>query len=133
MRKSRYKRGQDSVLDEKFDVYKKTKVWSGPAVNEVLTQEEVKIMIFLWKREQRTPWKLSVSDVSTLVAFTARIISYRKSMVKEKARQRKERERKKVVDAANIGDKEAMRKIERKKKGDREYSAQYHQRKRRKK
>ena len=133
MRKSRYKRGQDSVLDEKFDIYKKTKVWSGHALNEALTQEEVKIMIFLWKREQRTPWKLSVSDVSTLVAFTARIISYRKSMVKEKARQRKERERKKVVDAANIGDKEAMRKIERKKKRDREYSAQYYQRKRRKK
>ena len=103
------------------------------AVNEALTQEEVKIMIFLWKREQRTPWKLSVSDVSTLVAFTARIISYRKSMVKEKARQRKERERKKVVDAANIGDQEAIRKIERKKKRDREYSAQYYQRKRRKK
>ena len=83
MRKSLYKRGQDSVLDEKFDLYKKTKVWSGPAVNEALTQEEVKIMIFLWKREQRTPWKLSVSDVSTLVAFTARIISYRKSMVRK--------------------------------------------------
>ena len=114
-----YKKGQNSILDEKFSVYKKTSVWSGLAVNEALTQEEVEIMIILWKREQRTPWKLTVHDVSTLADFTTRIISYRKRMVKEKSRQRKERERKKVRDAAKNGDKEAMRKIEGKKKRDR--------------
>ena len=116
-----------------FVSIKKTGVWSGQAVNEALSQEEVKIMIIIWKREQRTPWKLTVHDVSTLAEFTTRIISYRKMMVKEKSRQRKERERKKVHDAAKNGDKEAIRKLEGKKKRDREYSARYYKRKRLKK
>lgn len=90
-------------------------------------------MIIIWKREQRTPWKLTVHDVSTLAEFTTRIISYRKMMVKEKSRQRKERERKKVHDAAKNGDKEAIRKLEGKKKRDREYSTRYYKRKRLKK
>ena len=128
-----YKKGQNSILDEKFRVYKKTSVWSGQAVNEALSQEEVKIMIIIWKREQRTPWKLTVHDVSTLPEFTTRSISYRKMMVKEKSRQRKERERKKVHDALKNGDKEAIRKLEGKKKRDREYSARYYKRKRLKK
>ena len=128
-----YKKGQNSILDEKFRVYKKTSVWSGQAVNEPLSQEEVKIMIIIWKREQRTPWKLTVHDVSTLAEFTTRIISYRKMMVKEKSRQRKERERKKVHDAAKNGDKEAIRKLKGKKKRGREYSARYYKRKRLKK
>ena len=128
-----YKKGQNSILDEKFRVYKKTSVWSGHAVNEALTQEEVKIMIIIWKREQRAPWKLTIYDVSTLTEFTTRIISYRKMMVKEKSRQRKEREQKKVHDAAKNGDKEAIRKLEGKKKRDREYSARYYKRKRLKK
>ena len=128
-----YKKGQNIILDEKFRVYKKTRVWSGYAVNEALTQEEVKSMIIIWQRQQRTPWKLTVHDVSTLAEFSTRIISYRKRMVKEKSRQRKERERKKVNDAAKNGDKEAMRKLEGKKKRDREYSARYYKRKRLKK
>ena len=89
-------------------------------------------MIIIW-REQRTLWKLTVHDVSTLAEFTTRIISYRKMMVKEKSRQRKERGRKKVHDAAKNGDKEAIRKLEGKKKRDREYSARYYKRKQLKK
>ena len=46
-----YKKGQNSILDEKFRVWQKTSVWSGHAVNKALTQEEVKIMIIIWKRE----------------------------------------------------------------------------------
>ena len=71
-----YRKGQNSILDEKFRVYKKTSVRSGYAVNDALTQEEVKIMIIIW-REQRTPWKLTIHDVLTHAEFTTRIISYR--------------------------------------------------------
>ena len=49
-------------------MYKKLSVWSGPAISEALTEEEIKIMVTLWRKEKQTPWKLSVQDVSTLVA-----------------------------------------------------------------
>ena len=42
-----YKKGQNSILDEKFRANKKTCVWSDHAVNEALTHEEVKIMTII--------------------------------------------------------------------------------------
>ena len=63
-----YKKGLNKELDEKVRMYKKISVWSGPAISEALTDEEIKIMVTLWRKEKQTPWKLSVQDVSTLVA-----------------------------------------------------------------
>ena len=59
-----YKKGLNKELDKKVRMYKKISVWSGPAISEALTEEEIKIV----RKEKQTPWNLSVQDVSTLVA-----------------------------------------------------------------
>ena len=64
----RYKKGENRKVDEKFSAYKKISVWSGPAINKALTEGELDIMADLWRKEQQTPWKLSVQDVLTLGA-----------------------------------------------------------------
>ena len=63
-----YKKGLNKELDKKMRMYKKISVWSGPAISEALTGEEIKIIVTLWGKEKQTPWKLSVQDVSTLAA-----------------------------------------------------------------
>ena len=63
-----YKKGLNKELDKKMRIYKKISVWSGPAISEALTDEEIKIIVTLWRKEKQTPRKLSVQDVSTLVA-----------------------------------------------------------------
>ena len=57
-----YKKGQNKELDKKVRMYKKISVWSGHAISEALTEEEIKMMVTLWRKEKQKPWKLSVQD-----------------------------------------------------------------------
>ena len=64
-----YKEGINMVLDRKYLTYKKMNLWSGPALSETLREDEIETIVDLWKKEKRCPWKLTVQDVSTLVAL----------------------------------------------------------------
>ena len=63
-----YTKGLNCVLDQKYSAYKRMNPWSGPAISNVLTEEEIGIMAKIWRIEIFSPMKLSVQDVSQLVA-----------------------------------------------------------------
>ena len=91
----RYQKGVNLELDEKFQEYKKKRLFQGYSYMYALSQKEVDLMIKLWKRERTKPNRLSFNDVSKLVEFTARIEECRNCQKREKTRQRVERSREK--------------------------------------
>ena len=105
-----YVKGRDLQLDKRYSEYKKLNLWRGLGLSLALSKEEGDSLIDLWHKDQRTPWKLTVQDVSTLVELSARISLYRINMKREKARLRKERSREKMRNAAREGDPKACRK-----------------------
>ena len=115
-----YVKGRDLQLDKRYSEYKKLNLWSGLGLSCALSKEEGDSLIDLWQKDQRTPWKLTVQDVSTLVELSARISLFRNHMKREKARLRKDRSRKKMRKAAREGDQEACKQIQKIKKADRE-------------
>ena len=62
-----YKLGVDEELDRKLSRYRKLRIWHGEAYAKSLTESEVDIMVKLWRKQQRTPWKLRTSEVETLM------------------------------------------------------------------
>ena len=53
--KVRYTRGENQELDKRFDEVKKMRLWSGTACCNGLKDEEVDMMIKLWRKESFTP------------------------------------------------------------------------------
>ena len=128
-----YVKGQDLQLDKKYSEYKKLNLWRGVGLSRALSKEEGDSLIDLWNKDQRTPWRLTVQDVSILVELSARISLYRINLKREKARLRKERSREKMRNAARAGDPEACRKIKKIKIADRKRVAKYYELKRKSK
>ena len=62
-----YKPGVDEELDRKLSRYRKLRIWHGEAYTNSLTENEVDIMVKLWRKEKRTPWKLLTSEVETFM------------------------------------------------------------------
>ena len=62
-----YKPGIDEELDRKLSRYRKLRIWHAEAYTKALTDSEVDIMVKLWRKEQRTPWKLLTSEVETFM------------------------------------------------------------------
>ena len=120
-----YVEGQNPILDKKFAAYKKMNIWAGYGLGAALREDEIDTIIDLWKKEKRSPWKLTVHEVSMLVDASSRILSYRMNMKKEKARTRKEKSREKLRHTAKTGDFQARKKIHDIKKYDKKYSKQY--------
>ena len=121
-----YIKGRDRKLDKKYSEYKKLCLWSGPGLSSAMREEEVNSLVDLWKKDLRTPWKLTVHDVCTLVDLSERISLFRMNMKREKARLRKERSRAKMRNAAREGNQKAVIKIEQIKKTDRKRVAKYY-------
>ena len=86
-----YVQGRDGKLDRKYSEYKKLSLWSGPALGRALKDQEASSLIDVWNKDQRTPWRLTFQDVSSLVELSDRICLFRKNMKREKARLRKEK------------------------------------------
>ena len=128
-----YVQGRDGKLDRKYSEYKKLCLWSGPAVGRALNDQEASSLIEVWNKDQRTPWRLTFQDVSTLVELSDRICLFRKNMKRERARLRKEKSRENMRNAAEKGDANARRKIKEIKKGDRDRAARYYNVKRKSK
>ena len=74
----RYIEGQNMVLDKKYLAYKKMNIWAGPAVGGALREDEIDMLLVLDKKQKRCAWKLSVQEVSTLVAWSPFIVFYTK-------------------------------------------------------
>ena len=83
---------------------------------EVLTDKEVKTLGKLWCKEKLLFSKLTKEDVLRLVDFAERVRKYREAFKREKSRQRMERARKKLQEAAENGDSVAIRKIKKNQK-----------------
>ena len=66
----RYIEGQDKELDKKYLAYKKMNLWAGPALSAALSKEEGDRFVDLERKEKRCAWKLTVQEVSTLVAWS---------------------------------------------------------------
>ena len=66
--KDLYRKGHDKDLDRKFALYKKKNIWAGNAYLETLTEDEIKIMGKLWRKERMTPKKIQTKEVITLMA-----------------------------------------------------------------
>ena len=84
----RYQKGVNLELDEKFQEYKKKRLFQGNSYIYALSQKEIDLMIKLCKRERTRPRRLSFDDVSKLVDFTARIEECRNCQKREKTRLR---------------------------------------------
>ena len=125
-----YVKGRDCKLDKKYSDYKKLSLWSGLGLRCALTEQEENCLIDLWKKDKRTPWKLTIHDVTTLVELSARVSLFRANMKRKKARLRKERSREKMRNAAREGDRKACREVKKIKKADRERVAKYYKVKR---
>ena len=82
-------------------------------------------MITVWGKARRVPRRLDVQEVSTLVEFYDRIISWRKRRRRDLTRLRKERSRRKLRDVAKEGDAKALLKLQSIKKADAKKSAKY--------
>ena len=117
--KVRYTRGENQELDKRFDEVKKMRLWSGTACCKALKDEEVDMMIKLWRKESFTPSELCADDVSELVNFAERIKEYRRCIRKSQSRLRQMRYREKLEAAAKLKDPEAIRKVENIKKAGR--------------
>ena len=100
----------------RYSQYKKVNLFAGRAYHAALSQEEANTLIKLWNKERKTPWSLKVDDVTKLAQFTEKILVWRRSDRKERARIRMEKSRKKLNEAAKNGDVNAIRKVKRKKK-----------------
>ena len=114
--KDGYRKGENKQLDLRYSKYKKVNLFAGRAYHAALSQEEANTLIKLWNKEQKTPWSLKVDDVTKLAQFTEKILVWRRSDRKERARIRMEKSRKKLNEAAKNGDVNAIRKVKRKKK-----------------
>ena len=124
-----YRKGENPQLDKDYTRCKRMRLWRGDALNEVLTGAEVKVMLKLWHKEKLGFRKLTTEDVSRLVEFAERIRTYRAAAEREKCRQRMERARKKLRDAAEGGDTVAILKIKKIKKSARKRATKYYKRK----
>ena len=114
--KDGYRKGENKQLDLRYSKYKKVNLFAGRAYHAALSQEEANTLIKLWNKEQKTPWSLKVDDVTKLAQFTEKILVWRRSDRKERARIRMEKSRQKLNEAAKNGDVNAIRKVKRKKK-----------------
>ena len=128
--KDGYRKGENKELDLRYSQYKKVNLFVGRAYHAALSPEEANTLIKLWKKELKTPWTLKVHDVTKLAEFTERILVWRRSDRKEKARKRMENAREKLKKAAKNGDVNAIGKLKTKKKADALRSAAYRKRKR---
>ena len=79
----------------------------------------------LWRKEKRTPKKLTVQDVSRLVETAERVTEYRAAAEKENCRLRMEKSRNKLLEAAKKGDVKAVRKRKKRKESERKRVAKY--------
>ena len=122
---TRYNIGDNTELDEKFTQFKKVNVFAGLAYHNELSKEEAKTLIRLWGKARRVPRRLSVQEVSTLVEFYERIMSWRRRRRRELTRIRNEKARRKLRDAAKEGNVEALKKLRSIKKADVAKSANY--------
>ena len=127
-----YRKGQNPQLDKDYTRCRRMRLWRGDALHEVLSEAEVKVMLNLWHKEKLGFRKLTTEDVSRLVEFAERIRTYRAAAEKEKCRQRMERSRKKLREAAEGGDTVAIRKIKKIKKSARKRANKYYKRKKKK-
>ena len=122
---TRYNIGDNTELDEKFTQFKKVNVFAGLAYHNELSKEEAKTLIRLWGKARRVPRRLSVQEVSTLVEFYERIMSWRRRRRRELTRIRNEKARGKLRDAAKKGNVKAILKLRSIKKADVAKSANY--------
>ena len=94
-----YNRGDNPELDKRYDEYLKMRIWSGTAHYQALREEEVEMLVKLWRKEYMKPSELGVDDVSELTDFARRIKEYRNRRRRSKARIRKVRSRDKLEEA----------------------------------
>ena len=129
-----YKKGVNLELDRELERYRKMRVFSGNAINEIFNDdEEFQTFGQLWQRERRGFPKLSVGDVSELLQFAKRITAYRAAAKRERIRKRSNRFRKKMRKAAKDEEPLAVRKLKRAKKSAKKRAAKSYERKRGKK
>ena len=121
----RYRVGDNLELDEKFALLKKVNLFAGLAYHDELSKEEAKTLIKVWGKARRVPRRLYVQEVLTLVEFYERIMSWRKRRRRELARNRNEKARGKLRDAAKKGNVKAILKLRSIKKADVAKSAKY--------
>ena len=73
----RYVKGENPELDKGFEEYKKMRFQAGCACYEALSNEEVDVMIKLWKKATMTRRALSINDVRQIVVrFAFCVISW---------------------------------------------------------
>ena len=125
-----YRKGENKELDLRYSKYTKVNLFAGRAFHEALSSEEADTLIKLWNKERKLPWTLKVHDVKKLAEFTEKILVWRRSDRREKARMRIEESREKLKEAAKNGDAKAVRKIKRTNKANALRSAAYRKRKR---
>ena len=128
-----YREGVNLNLDKAFAKYQRMRIWSGNGIHKVLNEDELDIIAKLWRKAKLKPRKLTVQDVSKLVEYASCIRDYRAAAEREKCRQRMERSRGKLNEAAKRGDAVAKRKIQKRKKSERKRFAKYYKQKRAKK
>ena len=63
-----YVKGEDRNLDKKLREYRKLRIWAGKAWRKTLDESETDILLALWIKERRTPYKMSLNEVATLLA-----------------------------------------------------------------
>ena len=99
-------------MDLKFAQFKKVNIFAGRAFDEALSKKEAKTLIRVWSKQRKSPWRLNVQEVTMLVEFTDRILDWRRNIQREFTRLRVEKLRKKLGDAVENGDANAIRKVE---------------------
>ena len=129
-KKDRYKKGENPALDKGYSLFKKMNIFAGEAVDEALTDKEGTLLVKLWCKQQARPRMMFTQEVSTLVEFSKIIIAWRENRKREKCRIRKERQRKKLREAAENNDAAALKQLEKIKKKAAVVSANYRKRKR---
>ena len=125
-----YRKGENPEVDKQFASYRSMRMYRGDALHKVLSDQEIKTMAKLWIKERLHFSKLTKEDVLRLVEFAKRVSKYREALKKEKGRQRMERSRKKLREAAEDGDSLAIKKLKKNEKAARKVSANYYKRKR---
>jgi len=125
-----YKKGVNVVLDEGLERYRKMRIWSGEAINNVFKDDdEFATFGQLWQKERCGILKLSVSDVSKLIEFSDRIRAYRAFAERDACSKRMKRSRKKLRKAAEDGNSVAVRKMKIRKKSAKKRAAKSYERK----
>lgn len=128
--KTRYKKGENPELDAKFELFERTNIFAGDAVDSTLSQNEIDRLIKVWAKFRQVPWQLEVGEVSTLVQFAEQIFAWRRNRRRELKRVFAGRARRKQRDEANKGNKDAVRKLKAIKKADVLKSSKYRKMKR---